>query len=156
MSLVKHSLPSCILAVVALTTACGAEPEPASDPPRVATRAAAPAPAGQVQDLASTDGSLLVRVPIEAQQGRDFATYWVPEIRDAAGLVLLRDELGFPARFNVYWAWDGQQRLWLYNTDDGTVWVYAAAASGWARQPWERGSGQEPPPEIRARLARAP
>lgn len=146
------------LACVLLVVSCGAEP---ADPPSVDTTAkartrVAAAGSGQQQDLPSADGALLVRVPIVPAEGRDFANYWCPEIRAADGTVVYLDELGFPARFNIYWAWDDARGLWVYNTDDGTVWRYAESPEGWARQPWERGAAPEPPPEIQSRLSAAP
>ena len=108
---------------------------------------------GQEQDLAAPGAGVSVRVPIVPQQGRDFATYWCPELRGADDAVIYQDREGFPARFNVYWAWDDSQRLWLYNTDDGTVWIYAQGDQGWARRAWERGTQPLPPAVIAARTA---
>jgi hypothetical protein len=82
------------LAFALLAFACGAEPESATETPVAPTRAAALEPAGQVRDLASPDGRLRVVVAIESQRGREFSTYWVPEIRDARGETLLRDDEG--------------------------------------------------------------
>jgi hypothetical protein len=147
-----------MLACALLVVACSGEtaaPPPVNPAAKVRTRAAA-VRTGQQQDLATVDGTLRVRVPIVAAEGRDFASYWSPQIRGGDGAVLYQDEQGFPARFNVYWAWDDAQGLWLYNTDDGTVWRYAEGPDGWARQPWERGSTSLPPPEIQSRLSAAP
>lgn len=109
---------------------------------------------GQVQGLAAPGAGLSARVPIVGVEGRDFATWWLPEVLSADGRVLYQDPVGFPARFNVYWAWDDAQRLWLYNTDDGGVWVYAHGTEGWGRQAWERSGGLVPPAVIAARATR--
>ncbi len=127
---------------------------PAQAPPSaVPSRRAAGG--SQQQDQASPDGAFVVKVPIVGAEGRDFASYWTPRIEAAGGEVVFEDSLGFPARFNVYWGWDDQQRLWLYNTDDGLVWIYAAGPEGWARSAWERQDELIPPAEIAGRL-RAP
>ncbi len=148
----------CFLSFPALLLACGGPPEPAEPVVRAPTQITSRRSehAGQVQGLVAPGADLVARVPIQAVEGRDFATWWQPEILGADGAVIYRDAQGFPARFNVYWAWDAQQQLWLYNTDDGTVWIYASAEQDWERRRWERSSGQEPPAEIRARLDRAP
>jgi hypothetical protein len=148
------SLPALLLLLVGCASD-RAEPQPASERPLVTSRRAVDR-AGQQQDLAAPGAALQARVPIVAVQGRDFASYWCPEILDADGVVLYQDEQGFPARFNVYWGWDDSQRLWLYNTDDGLVWIYAQGPAGWAREPWERGSALVPPAEVQSRLHAAP
>ena len=140
----------CLLAVACSER--GAEPaqaEPAVSS-RVASRGAGRE--GQQQDLPAPGSGLLVRVPIVNIEGRDFTSWWRPEILAADGHLLFRDPQGFPARFNVYWGWDDQQRLWLYNSDDGRVWIYAQGPQGWARQEWERGAGLAPPAVIAAHL----
>ncbi len=139
------------IALCVLSVAC-------SDPPveptqRVVGISSSASNSGQEQDLVAPGAALSVRVPIVPQPGRDFATYWCPEIRGADDGVVYKDSQGFPARFNVYWAWDDSQRLWLYNTDDGTVWVYAQGADAWTRSLWERGSALSPPASIAARTA---
>ena len=162
---VPVSLPRALCALSLLATACRDDAAPtardvAAVPaavPTSATRSRATTPhAGQQQGLASPDGGLSVRVPIVAMQGRDFATYWCPEITALDGTVRFQDSVCFPARFNVYWGWDAQQRLWVYNSDDGRVWIYAEGPEGWDRQAWERDGELEPPAELRAKLSDAP
>jgi hypothetical protein len=137
--------PLCFLLVSALLPACREAPEaPPAEPAPLRQRVD---PAGQQQGITSPSG-FVARVPIVSMEGRDFATYWCPELRDADGGLLLRDREGFPARFNVYWAWDAQDRLWLYNSDDGAVVIYAAGPEAWARSQWVRGSEPQPPEAI--------
>jgi hypothetical protein len=138
---------------LALLLGCSGREEASRTPTSLSARLE---PAGQRQDLVSPSGSLRVQVPIVSLEGRDFASWWCPEILDAQGDSVFQDRDCFPARFNVYWAWDPQDGLWLYNTDDGALWRYARGPEGWVRQPWKEGAGQEPPVEIRARLERAP
>jgi len=59
--------------------------------------------------------------------------YWHPTISDADGDVLYRDEEGFPGWFSVYWYWDEQDRAWLYNSDDGKVWVWVREGGQWVK-----------------------
>ncbi len=131
--------------------ACTGQPEPA-----VAELPPAVAPAGQVPGLGSPRSSKFAEVPIVAVPDREFASWWMPRIVTAEGDDVFVDQQGFPARFNIYWDWDQQDRFWIYNTDDGAVWVYRRAAEGWGRTCWEQGLDFEPPASIQERLDRGP
>ncbi len=145
-----------LLTVVALSVV-GCRDEPAPDRAGSAPAAIRANPtglSGQQQDLEAPGGTVSVRVPILAVEGRDFANYWCPEVLAADGQRLFRDEEGFPARFNVYWGWDDEQRLWVYNTDDGGVWVYSEGPDGWGREAWRPDGELEPPAGIQAHRVR--
>jgi hypothetical protein len=146
--------PSALLPFVLILAACEREPAATSsrEPQGRAVRGTA-SRAGQQQDLSSPDGSLRARVPIVSMQGRDFATWWCPELSSAGGELLFRDRECFPGRFNVYWGWDAQQRFWVYNSDDGALWIYAPEGEGWGRRAWLPGDGLTPPPSLAERLA---
>ncbi|MFH1467002.1 MAG: hypothetical protein ABIO70_21645 [Pseudomonadota bacterium] len=147
-------LPSTFSALASLLLACSdqAAPQVPSLPPAAAPSAVRVAPAGQESPLPSPDGRWVARVPITAVPGREFATWWLPAIADAEGLTRYADPAGFPARFNVYWAWDAEDRLWLYETDEGGLWVYAEEGGEWTkRAPRE---GEAPPESIAARRRR--
>lgn len=141
---------STTLAITLLACSGPAELAPPESEQR-APRAAAVERGGQVQDLPAPGGTVWARVPIRPAEGRDFATYWQPEIRDGNGTVLYVDTQGFPARFNVYWAWGPGPRLWVYNTDDGGTWIYTEGPEGWGRSAWQSDGGLAPPTEILAR-----
>ncbi len=86
----------------------------------------------QRSPLASPSGRFVAHVPVLEVENRDFRSYRTPRITDADGLVLLEDYEGFPAWFSVYWMWDSADRLWLYNSDDGAIWVYEVAGGSGA------------------------
>jgi len=133
------------LPLLALFAACddrAAAPDRAPGPSRAVQQSSI----GQLSPTPSPDGRVVARVPIVALPGRDFATWWRPEIVGPDGTILFVDEQGFPARFNVYWDWDARGRLWLYETDMGGLWVYAEEGGAWVRRtPRE---GEEPPPVV--------
>ena len=74
----------------------------------------------------SPSGLYVLRVPVVAVEDSRGKTlhFWMPEIADSSGKLPYKDNEGFPARFNVYWCWDSEDRVWLYNSDDGKVWFW--------------------------------
>jgi hypothetical protein len=135
-----------------LLFACTEAPAPPAAPRQAPPDAVRVAQAGQESPLASPDGRWVAKVPLSAVPGREFATWWLPEIADADGALHYADPEGFPGRFNVYWAWDAEDRLWLYETDEGGLWVFAEEAGQWTRRPPRE--GEAPPESIVARRAR--
>ncbi len=99
----------------------------------------------QVSPLRSPSGAYVAEVPVVAVTGRDFGSYWTPRLSDAEGRRIYEDTDGFPARFNVYWKWDSDDRLWLYNSDDGAVWLYEL--TGGSGHFFKR-RAEEPPPGL--------
>jgi hypothetical protein len=84
----------------------------------------------QREPLASPSGRFVLTVPIERSKrdrgplGFGFP-YWHVTIADPNGQVLYREpEECFHGIHSVYWVWDDKDRVWLYNSDDGAVYVY--------------------------------
>ncbi|MBZ4419126.1 hypothetical protein [Myxococcus sp. RHSTA-1-4] len=98
----------------------------------------------QKSPLPSPDGAYVARVDIlEKPCVPGFRHCWVVSFQGRSGVEVFRDTEGFPARFNVYWAWDAHGRFWLYNSDNGDVFIYAAQGDGWTRLPApERGRSE--------------
>jgi hypothetical protein len=56
--------------------------------------------------------------------------------------VLYKDEAStMVGAMNVYWGWDAQDRVWVYNSDDGKVWRWELADDGWKKTESHRGAG---------------
>jgi hypothetical protein len=95
--------------------------------------------AGQVQPLESPDGSAVLTVPIEP--GSDGLPAWVVTLTGRSGETLYRDEASdFACTLNVYWTWDADGRVWLYNSDDGRVWFFERRGAVWTKNLWGAGT----------------
>ena len=104
----------------------------------------------QKQPFASPSGKYILLVPIEINS-KDQHQYWRVTITDANGKVLFKDDSHFVANLNVYWYWDKDDRVWLKNSDNGSVYYWQQDASGaWKRYEWERSNKEphEPPAEL--------
>ncbi|MFH1463972.1 MAG: hypothetical protein ABIO70_06285 [Pseudomonadota bacterium] len=64
--------------------------------------------------------------------------HWQITIRNDAGEVVHQEapeELW--VNFSAYWTWDMEERFWLYNSDDGSVWVWERRGEEWVWGRWE-------------------
>lgn len=88
-------------------------------------------PANKIQPMFSPDSSLVLTVPqVEDSAGHLF---WRITIADASGAVVYVDtESEYVGNLNVYWIWDADGRVWLYNSDDGTIQFYSDESGAWA------------------------
>ncbi len=68
---------------------------------------------------------------LEVSVDRDWIT-----IADRDGQVLYKGDGDFLSSFNVYWYWDEEDRVWLYNSDDGRVYFWERVGDKWKRQKW--------------------
>jgi hypothetical protein len=91
----------------------------------------------QEQPARSPSGAYVAVVPVEPASGREFKSYWHPIIRDANGLEQYKDSDGYPARFNVYWHWDSDDRFWVKNSDDGQLYYYKLTQGVWSKNIYE-------------------
>ena len=76
----------------------------------------------QHQPLVSPSGKYVLTVPIE--KSADNLHYWRVTISDRNDKVLFKDDSAFPGRFNVYWTWDNEDRVWLQNSDNGYTYYW--------------------------------
>lgn len=121
----------------------------------VALSAEARAKGPQDSPVAAPDGRHVARVDILPKPClKGFSECWVVSIHKASGGEVFRDDRGFPAFFNVYWEWDAQGRLWLYNSDDGAMFIYEVRSGSWARREASDGERKATPPKMGAYLAR--
>lgn len=96
----------------------------------------------QRQSRVSPSGRYILSVPIERSRSRKGPLgfgmpYWYVTVSDPNGVLLYRDaQEEFQGIHNVYWTWDDQDRVWLYDSDDGTVYLYEWADGAWSRRTW--------------------
>jgi hypothetical protein len=107
---------------------------------------APPAPRrNQVQGTPSTSGKYVLRLPIEAQTTKPQykgTGVWKVTIADSSGTVLYKDENStMVGTLNVYWGWDDQDRVWVYNSDDGRIWRWESATDGWKKIESQKSDG---------------
>jgi hypothetical protein len=55
------------------------------------------------------------------------------------------------SHFNVYWMWDAEDRLWIYNSDDGGISFLERTADDWVESKWGYSRTKDPdfPRDIR-------
>jgi hypothetical protein len=90
----------------------------------------------QTQHLPSPNGRYTVDVPIERSAGQK-DLFWKVAISDRSGKQLYKDtDSDFVGQLNVYWLWDNSNRLWLYCTDEGTVFIWELEKGRWVKRKW--------------------
>ena len=114
-----------------------------------------PSPLNQQQPLPSPSGQYVLTVPIEEGLAYDNFQVWQVTIADAQGNLLYKDEQSrFVGTLNVYWVWDADDRVWLYNSDTGRVFFWEPGDGTWVKTEWGYGRVREierdvePPPEL--------
>ncbi|HBC87268.1 MAG TPA: hypothetical protein DCZ94_09960 [Lentisphaeria bacterium] len=91
----------------------------------------------QVQSLVSPSGKFVLTVPIEKRQENDTGRRWIVTIHDAKGVLMYRDSTSkFVPMLNVYWKWDSEDRVWLYNSDDSRIWFWVMDGAEWVKEEW--------------------
>jgi hypothetical protein len=99
----------------------------------------------QKRSQVSPSGRYVLSVPIERSQRQKGPLgygmpYWHVTIADPNGRVLYRDpDEEFDGLHTVYWVWDEQDRVWLFNSDDGSVYFYEEADATWSKGKWGQG-----------------
>lgn len=107
----------------------------------VVTASNTPQPVNRRSPATSPDGNLILSVPIEKN-------LWRVTIRDQKGNVIYRDAPGFGGLFNVYWIWDRQNRVWLFDSDTSYVYYWENTPRGWRKVQWGYGHTREVPEVI--------
>lgn len=91
----------------------------------------------QVQPLKSPSDKYIFTIPIERNPEYDNTRVWIVTISDLNGKQLYKDDSSeFVGCLNVYWCWDENDRIWLYNSDDGKVWFWELVDSNWIKTYW--------------------
>lgn len=94
----------------------------------------------QVSPLVSPSGNYILAVPIVEENKNGFTTWWQIQISDKNNKLLYIDTEGFPARFNVYWIWDENDMVWLYNSDDGNIYYWENKNNKWQKNLYDQNS----------------
>jgi hypothetical protein len=88
----------------------------------------------QKQHAVSPSGKYVLTVPIRKNPQIHDSPAWQVTISDVQGKILYQDEGStMLAYFNVYWGWDAHDRVWLFNSDDGTIWRFEQDPGGWRK-----------------------
>ena len=92
----------------------------------------------QIQPLVSLSSKYILTIPIELNP--DFHKrfgVWKVTIKDSIGKQLYKDTSStFVGTLSVYWLWDDNDRVWLYNSDDGLVWFWELNGENWVKTNW--------------------
>ena len=103
----------------------------------------------QQSPLTSPSEKYVLTMPIEKDTTRRNFSYWHVTISDRDGKVVHKDTTStFVGHLNVYWTWDQDDRVWLYNSDDGTVWFWEQADGAWTKNKYGYGRTKEIDREI--------
>ncbi|MEN6428037.1 MAG: hypothetical protein ABFE13_22010 [Phycisphaerales bacterium] len=100
----------------------------------------------QREPLPSPSGRYVLTVPIERSSSYKGPLgygmpFWHVTISDSNETVLYRDpNEDFHGIHNVYWVWDDQDRVWLYNSDNGAEYFYERTGLTWSRSRWGGGT----------------
>lgn len=78
----------------------------------------------------STSPSGLYEVSVRAQGGWEF------HIRSTNDQKKWTVETAIMSHFSVYWVWDAQDRLWIYNSDSARVSFLRRTVDGWQTVTW--------------------
>jgi hypothetical protein len=66
------------------------------------------------------------------------------EIKNRNGSTLYNEETDFAPNLSMYWIWGPNERLWLYNSDDDSVYVWKEQTDGkWHHVFWGYGHNKE-------------
>jgi len=99
----------------------------------------APRP-NQVTPQASPSGKYVLTMPIERNPAYRNLRVWRVTISDAQGKVLYKDDASkFGGGYNAYWAWDEEDRVWFFNSDDGEVYFWELDGGRWVKTHWGYG-----------------
>ncbi len=110
-----------------------------------------PVPPNKRQPLPSPDGRYVLTVP---QVRGPTGPLWIPTISTPEKQVVFADpSSSFQGTFKLYWAWDDADRVWLYDSSDGSVLWLESGPTGWTKQRWGQGRQKEcdcplAPPEM--------
>jgi len=93
-------------------------------------------PVNQRQQSVSPGGQYVVEVPIEKLE--DGHRYWIPVIKgvDSEEIIYKDSQKEFIANVHIYWMWDVEDRLWMYSTDTGRVYVVIPKDDSWEKIFW--------------------
>ena len=129
----RNALLLCL--IIALVAGCGRS-----------GRARRPA---QELPLTSPSGEYVLTMPIENDRAQGNAAYRRLKILDSDGNVVYKDKNPpFWSARRIYWAWDQEDRVWLYNGFDTTVWFWEQSDGAWTKNKYGYGRAKQIDREI--------
>ncbi|NQT30527.1 MAG: hypothetical protein HQ596_08135 [Candidatus Saganbacteria bacterium] len=105
--------------------------------------ACVPTKPNQTSPIYSESKKYILTVPMVKEKRDNYTHWWKVAISDSDKNLLYKDEVGFPARFNVYWCWDENDRVWLHNSDNGKVYYFENVGGKWLKKYWGAGGVNE-------------
>ncbi|MEM9904078.1 MAG: hypothetical protein AAF921_03525 [Cyanobacteria bacterium P01_D01_bin.44] len=107
-------------------------------------------PPNQRQRVNSPNGHYQLSVPTRLSYMDDASKTWQVTIRENDyGSIVYQDTLSdFFSDLDVYWLWDDTNRVWLYNSNNGAVYVWEETEQGWQKQRWDNSQNRT----LKARL----
>lgn len=91
----------------------------------------------QTQNLPSPSGDFTLRIPIEKNttDPRYSGTgVWKVTILSSAGIQEYKDEDStMVGNLNIYWGWDADDQVWVYNSDDGRITRWTKRTGVWVK-----------------------
>lgn len=95
------------------------------------------------QPSTSPSGKYVLTLPIEKNPAYHNTDVWKVTIATPDGKILYKDYASeFVGHLNVYWVWDADDRVWLYNSDDGQVYFWEFDGTKWVKTHWGSGKDQ--------------
>jgi hypothetical protein len=77
------------------------------------------------------------RLTMTVAQNTEGADVWKLAIWSADGRPSYADEnSALNARGKIYWIWDSSDRVWLYNSEDGSVYFWELLDGAWVKTQW--------------------
>jgi len=114
-------------------------------------------PENKQQPVTSPSGEYVLTVPIETNTTNPQykgTPVWKVTI-SSNGKIEYKDEGStFVGNLNVYWIWDKDDRIWLYESDTSYVYFWAKVDGEWQKTKWGYGHTREidmaiePPEEL--------
>jgi len=74
---------------------------------------------------------------VESVKG-GYDKWWQIEIISPLKKEKYTDNETFPGRFNIYWDWDKDDRIWFYNSDDGSIYYWQNIKGKWLKKKYNR------------------
>ncbi len=104
---------------------------------------------GQTQPLSSPTGNYIIEMPTyKSNRGLNYPV-WTPTIKDKSGKTIYKDNSSELSGYhNSYWDWDKDDRLWIYNSDVGSVDIYYLKNGKWIKEKYDRQTNKLNPPGI--------
>ena len=138
--IMKPSVPDCywiLILVALLASGC---------------RSSNDTPVNLPQSLVSPSGRYILKMRIEEHEvNPDYSgtQVWKVTILDSEDQVVYKDDGSeFVGSLMVYWLWDAEDRVWLYNSDTGEVYFWELMNQAWVKTKWGAGKEREIDREI--------